>query len=324
MRFSLVAAALTGATLVHSHGLLTLIKGANNVTMPGLSVIAGTPRDCSTNGCGAEADTSIIRKQELGGNKASALGRTQGGGPVDAEAAVANFMGASATTATAASSVPIKRAPAYPEERDVDADAVEKRSLLIAARDLLSQLLSGQIGQNNNDGASTNTVAATTDTSPAQLMPGAGATSGLPTCADDGTVNMVYHQVNQDGAGPLQAFVDPTSGGTDPSAFVAATMVADVPGIAAGLSPVTDTDFNIAAKMPAGTVCSGTVAGQTGVCIMRLNNNTPAGPFGGSVAFIQSPAAKKRALEYLALKKRHFARGVVARATEDEEAMCDE
>ena len=42
---------------------------------------------------------------------------------------------------------------------------------------------------------------------------GAGATSGLPTCANDGTVTMTLRQINQDGAGPFTADVDGTSGG---------------------------------------------------------------------------------------------------------------
>lgn len=60
------------------------------------AVIDGTPRDCASPGCGAEADTSIIRQKELGTNKASALGRTNGGGPVDAAAAISTFMTGSA------------------------------------------------------------------------------------------------------------------------------------------------------------------------------------------------------------------------------------
>lgn len=42
---------------------------------------------------------------------------------------------------------------------------------------------------------------------------GAGTSSGLPTCADDGTVTMTLRQINQDGAGPFTADVDGTSGG---------------------------------------------------------------------------------------------------------------
>jgi hypothetical protein len=66
--------------------------------MQTFQVIDGTPRDCASPGCGAEADTSIIRAQELGTSKASALGRTEGGGPVDAAAAIATFMGNSTGT----------------------------------------------------------------------------------------------------------------------------------------------------------------------------------------------------------------------------------
>jgi Egh16-like virulence factor len=48
---------------------------------------------------------------------------------------------------------------------------------------------------------------------------GAGAKSGLPTTTDNGTITMTFHQVNQDGAGPLTAVIDSSSGGTDPAAF---------------------------------------------------------------------------------------------------------
>jgi hypothetical protein len=59
--------------------------------------------------------------------------------------------------------------------------------------------------------------------------------------------------------------------------------------------------------MPAGMTCQGSVGGATGVCIAKLQNSALAGPFGGSVAFTQSPAAKTRAIEYN-LRKRRFAR----------------
>jgi len=109
----------------------------------------------------------------------------------------------------------------------------------------------------------------------------------------------INKQVNQDGAGPLTPAIDPTSGGTDPAAFVPATMKTDVPGSGVGgLSGTTKTDFPITVQMPAGMTCDGTVAGVSNVCIVKVQNAALAGPFGGSAAFTQSPAAKKRALEY--------------------------
>jgi hypothetical protein len=56
-------------------------------------------------------------------------------------------------------------------------------------------------------------------------------------------------------------------------------------------------------KMPAGMTCDATVAGTPNVCVARVRNGAGAGPFGGSVAFTQSQAARKRAIAYR-LKKR--------------------
>lgn len=64
--------------------------------MPGLTVVDGTPRDCSTARCGAQSDTAIIRARELGTSKASALGRTTGSGPIDPTIMMNNFMNGAA------------------------------------------------------------------------------------------------------------------------------------------------------------------------------------------------------------------------------------
>lgn len=137
---------------------------------------------------------------------------------------------------------------------------------------------------------------------------GSGASSGLPTSGDDGSISMTFHQVNQDGAGPLTAAIDPSSGGTDPTAFVNAKVTQDVPGIGiGGLSGATTTDFPVKVQMPAGMTCTGTVAGVQNVCVVRMQNSALAGPFGGSAAFTQSTAAQKRAL----LHRRHMARGIL-------------
>ena len=243
------------------HGVVTSITGANGVTMPGMSVIDGTPRDCASPLCGAEADTSIIR---AGG--ASPLGRTQGGGAVNAATAVGVFMGTQAP-------------PANPAAR--------------LRRGLLSNLLGGgAAGGGSAQNAAGTKTAPNTKESGVAAAAGKGAQSGLPTVGADGIVTMNFHQVNQDGAGPLQAAVDPTSGGTSEAAFQPAQMVQDVPGTQLGsLSPTTTTDFPIKVQMPAGMKCTGTVAGVQNVCVMRVKNSALAGPFGGSVAFTQEQNA---------------------------------
>ncbi|KAI6250373.1 hypothetical protein HI914_01073 [Erysiphe necator] len=286
---SIILIAAYAVTNVLSHGVIDSVTGANKVQMPGLGVIDDTPRDCASPRCGSEADTSIIRDRELGTNKASALGRTQGGGPVDASKMVALFMGSGGnSTAT-------KKA------REVHAANMMRRSLAVRAA---------------NGGTKTPKGSKETGVKAAA---GAGASSGLPTAADDGTVTMNFHQVNQDGAGPLTAMVDGTSGGTDKAAFQKATVTKNVPGIGiGGLSAASVMDFPVEVKMPAGMTCDATVAGVDNVCVMKLQNKAAAGPFGGAVAFTQTPAAKKRAIEYN-LKKRNFARALNQKRQQDQD-----
>ncbi|KAF2851833.1 hypothetical protein T440DRAFT_448315 [Plenodomus tracheiphilus IPT5] len=281
MRYSLAFIAAL-ATTIQAHGVITEIQGANGVNMPGLSVQDGTPRDCASPGCGSEADTSIIRTREMGG-KASALGRTSGGGPVDAAAAIATFMGTGGGASTASTA----------------------KGSTKAGGGKAGGAAGGADGSKTAKGTSESGVAASA---------GTGASSGLPTTSDDGTISMTFHQVNQDGAGPLTAQIDATSGGTDPSAFQEATVMQNVPGLGiGGLSGATTEDFPVKVQMPAGMTCSGTAGGATNVCVVRMQNSALAGPFGGSAAFTQSAAAKKRAVEFN-LRKKRFARGVFGKA----------
>lgn len=277
---SAILIAAYAATNVFAHGVVSAVQGANGVTLPGLSVADGTPRDCASPRCGSEADTSIIRDKELGTSKATALGRTNGGGPVDAAKMMSLFMdGAGANT-----------------------------SAVVAAREIHEAALARRANLPRAANGGTKTPKGTQETA-VKAATGMAA-NGLPTTQDDGTLTMTFHQVNQDGAGPLTGAIDATSGGTDPAAFKDAQMTQDVPGIGiGGLSGASTMDFPIAIQMPAGMTCSGSVGGANNVCIARMANSALAGPFGGSVAFTQSAAAKKRAIEYN-LAKRRFARAL--------------
>lgn len=289
-----LVAALVACT--SAHGVVTNVKGANGVTMPGLTIQDGTPRDCSSNGCGSQADTAIIRDREIASGKAGPLGRTQGNGKVDASVMVGAFMGAGAA----------------PPANQGASGSVGVEDNIQMKRQLLAGLLGGAGGKGGNGGATGlggllgggGTKSNGPPEAGVAAAQGAGATSGLPTCADDGTVTMTLRQINQDGAGPFTADVDGTSGGTDESAMQKATVTKDVPGLGVqGLSLATNTDFEMQVKMPAGMTCDATVAGTPNVCVMRVRNGAAAGPFGGSVAFTQSAGARKRAIAYR-LKKR--------------------
>jgi hypothetical protein len=43
-------------------------------------------------------------------------------------------------------------------------------------------------------------------------------------------------------------------------------------------------DYPFAATVPAGTTCTGTVGGQSNMCLVKLVNPSAAGPFGGVFA----------------------------------------
>lgn len=172
-----------------AHGLVTKIIGANGVEMPGLSVTDGTPRDCSSNGCGSQADTSIIRDRDItaGG---SPLGKTQGGGPVSAAAMINVFMG-DANPAT----MPQNNAKSGVGVED-DLDAAQKGGATgnNKIRQLLNGLLGGLTGGNGAKAQGSKT------TGPPETMvratAGMGSSNGLPTAAEDGTVQLNYLQVS--------------------------------------------------------------------------------------------------------------------------------
>ena len=250
----------------------------------------------------------------MGGQKASALGRTPAG-PVNAAAAVAMFMGTGAGAGGAAPGA--KNAGGKQAGGRAGGRAGGQAGGQAGGRQggnnkrQLLDALTGGLGGGKGGGKGTKTPKGTVEGGVAAGA-GTGATSGLPTTADDGTISMTFHQVNQDGAGPLKAMIDATSGGTDPAAFQNAQVTQNVPGAVAGLSLVSTTDFPVKVQMPPGMQCTGTVAGVQNVCVVRMANSAVAGPFGGSAAFTQSTGAQKRAVEYN-LRKRHFARGILGK-----------
>ena len=230
-------------------------------------------------GCGSEADTSIIRKN------GPPLGKTNGGGPVDAAAAISKFMGGSGASTTGSTTTKGNK------------NANKKRGLLdglLGGGDAAGGNAGGAGGAGGSSAADSTgqkTAKGTSETGVSKAA-GQGASSGLPTPDENGVISMTFHQVNQDGAGPLTAAIDPTSGGTDASAFQPAQMVKDVPGAGfGGLSAATTTDFPIQVQMPAGMKCTGSAGGAQNVCVMKLQNQALAGPFGGSVAFTNAGEA---------------------------------
>jgi len=112
----------------------------------------------------------------------------------------------------------------------------------------------------------------------------AASSAGLPSMAEDGTLTMTIHQINQDGGGPYACDISADATGAD---FQPMTVTKNVPGIL-GFSAATAEDFPLVAQAPAGMTCTGGPNGDA--CLVRCRNNTPAGPF-GSCATVTNPAS---------------------------------
>jgi len=122
VHFSALVVLLSTLSLAHAHGLILSSTGSNGVTGPGMGLIDGTPRDCSSPGCGAEADTPVFKKS------AGVCGATTKGGNVDVAANVASSSAAGLPAAAADGSVTmtlhqVNQDGAGPYKCQVSADA---------------------------------------------------------------------------------------------------------------------------------------------------------------------------------------------------------
>jgi hypothetical protein len=133
--------------------------------------------------------------------------------------------------------------------------------------------------------------------------------STLPQVSSTGgSISGTFHIVTTDGAGPIKAVIDPTATGKFSNGTLL-DVVTQVPGkngniaapkqrslwaralVSAGLmkrASNVNEDFPMKFSVPAGMTCSGTVAGQSNVCLVKIANSNPAGPFGGVIAIQMS------------------------------------
>ncbi|RDA90285.1 hypothetical protein CP533_1491 [Ophiocordyceps camponoti-saundersi (nom. inval.)] len=103
----------------------------------------------------------------------------------------------------------------------------------------------------------------------------------LPQVSPGGTLTMTLHQVNGDGAGPYTCMINADGTGQD---WQQIQVTQNVAGNNRGRNNAgAKTDNTLAVQVPAGQQCTGAVAGQNAVCMMRCQNKAPAGPFGGVV-----------------------------------------
>ncbi|KAK6846042.1 hypothetical protein PG987_001230 [Apiospora arundinis] len=123
--------------------------------------------------------------------------------------------------------------------------------------------------------------------------------------ANGGKLTGTFHIVTTDGAGPLQAVIDPTGTGAFSQGQVLQAST-QVPGKGGNIRPPkvrsvgqlftrsmdvimrrasnVNQDYPMAFDIPAGTTCQGTMGNQQNVCLVKIANSNRAGPFGGVVA----------------------------------------
>lgn len=103
----------------------------------------------------------------------------------------------------------------------------------------------------------------------------------LPQVTAPGNLQMTLHQVNGDGAGPYTCMIN--SDGTAQN-WKNIQVTENVDGNQRGRNNAgSASDHPLTAAIPAGQQCTGNVAGQDNVCLVRCQNPARAGPFGGVV-----------------------------------------
>lgn len=111
----------------------------------------------------------------------------------------------------------------------------------------------------------------------------------LPQVSQGGEIQMTVHQVNSDGAGPYTCMINADGTGGDWQNIPVTTNLA---GNERGRNRDGEqSDFPLTASIPADQTCTGTVAGQDNVCLVRCENPARAGPFGGVVPVQMAGAA---------------------------------
>lgn len=111
----------------------------------------------------------------------------------------------------------------------------------------------------------------------------------LPQVSAGGEISMTLHQVNGDGAGPYKCMIDATGTGTQ---WTPIQVTQNIDGNARGRNNDQQMqDLPLRAAIPANQQCTGTVAGQSNVCMVRCENPARAGPFGGCVPVQMAGAA---------------------------------
>lgn len=139
--------------------------------------------------------------------------------------------------------------------------------------------------------------------------------------ADGGSVSGTMHIVTSDGGGPYKAMINTDGTG---ASWTAMDVETQVPGNRGNIRKTEkrawaralqalgimkratniNEDYPFKVNVPAGTTCTGNIAGQANTCIVKLVNPSNAGPFGGCIPVQQAGAAPAPAASGTATARR--------------------
>ncbi|KAK6540745.1 hypothetical protein TWF694_008136 [Orbilia ellipsospora] len=120
---------------------------------------------------------------------------------------------------------------------------------------------------------------------PATLIPKLVQKGQLAQVLAGGQLQMVVHQVNGDGNGPFQCYIDTACTAGRGSFTKQATIAKQVPGQSPILNAIVTQQFPFVVNIPADLKCTGSFGSKSNVCLMRCQNNAINGPFGGCIPF---------------------------------------
>jgi hypothetical protein len=124
----------------------------------------------------------------------------------------------------------------------------------------------------------------------------------LPQVTPGGELQMTVHQVNSDGAGPYTCMINDDGTATS---WTEIPVTTNLEGNERGRNRDGEAqDFPLVASIPADQECTGSVAGQESVCLVRCQNPARAGPFGGVIPVQMAGAANATAPAAPIQKKR--------------------
>lgn len=115
----------------------------------------------------------------------------------------------------------------------------------------------------------------------------------VPQVSQGSEIAMAPHQVNADGGDPYTCAMNADGNGAQ---WANIQVTQSPPGQNSRLSDGAMNDFPRNAAIPADASCTGTVAGQDNVCLVRCMNAARAGPFDGVVP-VQSKSSNLAAAQ---------------------------